>query len=234
MSRNTRSVLLALAIPAIAIAQDPANTNTPRRDSARANPIQEGLPLKPERTIRFTTDVGSWLSLDVSPDGQTIVFDHLGDLFTIPMAGGKAVPLTRGMAVDAQPRFSPDGKRVVFVSDRAGASNLWIISLDKKDTVQVTRERTQSFDSPEFTPDGKYIIASRCTCITWRAAPERSSRRPHQQRPTPVEAELPLAHSASSGRLSERIRATSGSRAAATPASGSTTIRSVARTPATR
>src|SRR5262245_24705030 len=160
--RPTRPIAISLALLAIvarANAQD--NANTARRDTTRANPIQEGLPLKPERTIKFTTDVGSWISLDVSPDGQTIVFDHLGDLYTVPIAGGKATPLTRGMAVDAQPRFSPDGKRIVFVSDRKGASNLWIMSLDKKDTVQVTRERSQSFDSPEWSPDGKYIIGSR-------------------------------------------------------------------------
>lgn len=162
--RPTRPLALAVSLGLTAfepiVAQDNANAGA-RRDTTRADPMQEGLPLKPERTIRFTTDVGSWLSLDVSPDGQTIVFDHLGDLFTIPIGGGKATPLTRGMAVDAQPRFSPDGKRVVFVSDRGGASNLWIMSLDKKDTVQVTRERTQSFDSPEWTPDGKYILGSR-------------------------------------------------------------------------
>ena len=153
-------VAASLAVPCVVTAQDAPNAGA-RRDTARANPIQEGLPLKPERTIRFTTDVGSWLSLDVSPDGQAIVFDHLGDLYTIPITGGKATPLTRGMAMDAQPRFSPDGKRVAFVSDRGGAANLWIISLDKKDTVQLTRERTQSFDSPEWTPDGKYILGSR-------------------------------------------------------------------------
>src|SRR6476661_1799455 len=155
----TVSVLLS-ASATVGRAQD-NNAPPTRRDTARANPIQEGLPLKPERTIRFTTDVGSWISLDVSPDGQTIVFDHLGDLYTMPITGGKATPLTRGMAMDAQPRFSPDGKRVVFVSDRGGAANLWIMSLDKKDTVQLTRERQQSFDSPEWTPDGKYIVASR-------------------------------------------------------------------------
>jgi Tol biopolymer transport system component len=162
--RSIRPVALSVSLALFALsniaAQDAPNAGA-RRDTTRANPIQEGLPLKPERTIRFTTDVGSWLSLDVSPDGQTIVFDHLGDLFTVPMAGGKATALTRGMAMDAQPRFSPDGKRVVFVSDRGGAANLWIMSLDKKDTVQVTRERQQSFDSPEWTPDGKYILGSR-------------------------------------------------------------------------
>jgi Tol biopolymer transport system component len=157
--RPTRlASLLTLAAASALAAQNNAGT---ARDTARANPLQEGLPLKPERTIRFTTDVGSWLSLDVSPDGQTIVFDHLGDLYTMPIAGGKATPLTRGMALDAQPRFSPDGKRIVFVYDRGGAANLWIMSLDKRDTVQVTRERQQSFDSPEWTPDGKYLLGSR-------------------------------------------------------------------------
>src|SRR3954451_15053613 len=157
LSSVLRRLSLGLVIPAIALAQD----STTRSAAAKPDPIQEGLPLKPTRTIAFTTDAGSWMSADVSPDGQTIVFDHLGDLYTIPMAGGKATPLTRGMALDAQPRFSPDGKRIVFVSDRGGASNLWIMSLDKRDTVQLTRERSQSFDSPEWTPDGKYILGSR-------------------------------------------------------------------------
>jgi Tol biopolymer transport system component len=158
MSRLLAVALLAL--PIAAAAQEPP-TGRGGRGAEPANPIQEGLPLKPERVIRFTTDVGSWMSLDVSPDGQTIVFDHLGDLFTVPITGGKAVPLTKGMAVDAQPRFSPDGKRVVFVSDRRGASNLWILSTDLKDTVQITRGRTDSYDSPEWTPDGKYIVGTR-------------------------------------------------------------------------
>src|SRR5688500_9487409 len=70
------------------------NASPEAANDSASNPIQEGLPLKPERTIRFTTDVGTWMSLDVSPDGQTIVFDHLGDLFTVPIAGGKATPIT--------------------------------------------------------------------------------------------------------------------------------------------
>src|SRR4051812_710038 len=106
---------IALVVSSTLAAQDPTSGTPARRDTGRADPIQEGLPLKPGRTIAFTTDVGSWISLDVSPDGQTIVFDHLGDLYTMPMAGGKATPFTHGMAMDAQPRFSPDGKRIVFV-----------------------------------------------------------------------------------------------------------------------
>src|SRR5438132_14378126 len=125
--RITRILAIALLFvaPIGARAQD---STANRRDTTRANPIQEGLPLKPARTISFTTDVGSWLSLDVSPDGQTIVFDHLGDLYTMPSTGGKATPLTRGMALDAEPRFSPDGQRVVFVSVRGGVVDIRIIS----------------------------------------------------------------------------------------------------------
>ncbi|MBX3146187.1 MAG: PD40 domain-containing protein [Gemmatimonadales bacterium] len=119
------------------------------------------LPLTPARTAAFTTTTGSWMSLDVSPDGQTIVFDLLGDLYTLPISGGKATRLTSGLPFDAQPRFSPDGKRIAFVSDRSGGDNLWIISLDRRDTVQVTRGNNNTYVSPEWTPDGKYLVASR-------------------------------------------------------------------------
>jgi Tol biopolymer transport system component len=113
------------------------------------------------RTLEFTTDEGSWISLDVSPDGQTIVFDLLGDLYTLPMSGGRATPLTSGMALDGQPRFSPDGSKVVFTSDRSGGENLWVMSLDGADTTQLTKGNGNSYQSPEWTPDGKYVVASK-------------------------------------------------------------------------
>ena len=97
----------------------------------------------------------------MSPNGQTLVFDLLGDLYTMPITGGTATPLTRGMAFDGQPRSSPDGKKIVFVSDRDGGWNLWTISADKRDTAQVTRGKTNNYYSPEWTPDGKYIVATR-------------------------------------------------------------------------
>lgn len=138
----------------------PAGQAAQAQDSTRAqkDPMQEGLPLKPTRTLEFTTDVGSWLSADVSPDGQTIVFDLLGDIYTMPITGGQATPLTQGMAMDAQPRFSPDGTRIVFTSDRSGGEGVWIMSLDRSDTVQVTRGKSAKYDSPEWTPDGQYVV----------------------------------------------------------------------------
>jgi Tol biopolymer transport system component len=101
------------------------------------------------------------MSVDVSPDGGTLVFDLLGDLYSLPIAGGKATRVTSGIAHDMQPRFSPDGKRIVFISDRSGDENVWIMSLDGRDTVAVSRGLASVYASPEWTPDGQYIAVSR-------------------------------------------------------------------------
>ena len=140
-------------------AQDP----DPEDQDTQENLWQEGLPLEPARVLEFTTSEGSWMSVDISPDGETLVFDLLGDLYTMPASGGTATPLTQGMAVDGQPRFSPDGTQVAFTSDRSGGEGVWIISLDKSDTTQVTRGKDTKYDSPEWTPDGDYIVVTRGT-----------------------------------------------------------------------
>jgi len=120
-----------------------------------------GLPLKTARTHTFTTTKGTWISLDVSPDGKQIIFDLLGDLYSLPVTGGKATRLTSGMAYDVQPRFSPDGKKVVFVSDRSGGENLWIMNADGKDTTALTTGNLNQYISPVWSPDGKYVVTSR-------------------------------------------------------------------------
>jgi Tol biopolymer transport system component len=120
-----------------------------------------GLPLTPARWARFTTTHGTWMSLDVSPDGQTIAFDLLGDLYTLPIAGGQATRITTGIAHDMQPRFSPDGTQLVFVSDRSGDENLWRVTLGGGDPVPVTTGVASVYMSPEWTPDGEYIVVSR-------------------------------------------------------------------------
>lgn len=122
---------------------------------------EKSLPLAPDRKISFPTDEGSWISLDVSPDGKTIVFDLLGDLYLLPLQGGTATNLTRGLSYDDSPRFSPDGKKVVFISDADGGENLWTITLDTKATNQITKGKNAKYVSPEWTPDGRYIVASR-------------------------------------------------------------------------
>ncbi len=130
-------------------------------DSAEIERLSEGLPLAPAHRLAYTATDGSWMSVDVSPDGRTILFDHLGDLFEVPISGGEARRLTRGMGFDAQPRYSPDGSEVVFTSDRSGGENLWVISRDLADTTQMTKGDHDSYVSPEWTPDGQYVVATK-------------------------------------------------------------------------
>jgi len=119
------------------------------------------LPLEPERTIEFKTKEGTWLSLDVSPDGSTIIFDMMGDLYTIPMAGGTATKVTEGMPYDVHPKYSPDGKSIVFVSDKSGSDNIWTMDLATKEMEQITKDNNQNYFSAEWTADGEYIIGAR-------------------------------------------------------------------------
>jgi Tol biopolymer transport system component len=144
--------------PAPGLGQETPDAQEQEEDEKNDN---GDLPLEVDRTIRIDMTEGSWISIDVSPDGQTIAFDYLGDLFTIPIDGGDATQLTSGMPFDAQPRFSPDGTRLAFTSDRDGGQNIWVMSLDGSDTVQVTKGGSNRAESPEWAPDGTYIIASK-------------------------------------------------------------------------
>jgi Tol biopolymer transport system component len=122
---------------------------------------KKGLPLKPERKIEFTTDEGTWLSLDVSPDGKTIVFELLGDIYTLPIEGGTAKLIDGGMAFDSQPKFSPDGKWIAFISDREGSENLWVMHPDGSSVKQVSKDPNSEFASPAWSPDGNYVYISK-------------------------------------------------------------------------
>ena len=128
---------------------------------ARRKDEKKGLPLKPARKIEFTTDEGTWLSLDVSPDGKTIAFELIGDIYTLPIEGGAAKLIDGGMAFDSQPKFSPDGKWIVFVSDREGSENLWIMHPDGSGVKQVSKDPNSDFTSPSWAPDGNYIFVSK-------------------------------------------------------------------------
>jgi len=99
------------------------------------------------------------MSLDVSPDGNTIAFDLLGDIYTMPATGGTAKAIAKGMAWEIQPRFSPDGKRIAFTSDRAGGDNIWTMAVDGSDMQQVTDESFRLLNNPTWSPDGEFIAA---------------------------------------------------------------------------
>jgi imidazolonepropionase-like amidohydrolase/Tol biopolymer transport system component len=118
-------------------------------------------PLGPTTKVEFDTSEGTWMNVDVSPDGKTIVFDLLGDIYTIPAAGGTATRITSGPAFDMQPRFSPDGKRLAFSTDRDGLWNIWVMDADGEHAKQVSSEKRWFVNSPSWAPDGNYIFARR-------------------------------------------------------------------------
>src|SRR4051794_9395696 len=134
MIRRHATLALVLALLCLRVAgQDPKNDSTGTDDDQE----KTGLPLKATRKIPIKPTEGTWMSLDVSPDGRTIAFDFLGDIFTMPITGGKPKQFTRGLAFDSHPKFSPDGSKLLFISDRSGGNNVWWFALDKSDSLQV-------------------------------------------------------------------------------------------------
>lgn len=156
-------VCFAIASEAVAAKDKPGSSSkdSANKSATDTKEAKKGLPLKPERTVEFTTDEGTWLSVDVSPDGKTIAFDLLGQLYTMPLDGGEAKPITSGMAFNSQPRFSPDGSKLAFISDRDGAENVWIANSDGSNAKQLSKEEQSEFSSPAWLPDGNFVLASR-------------------------------------------------------------------------
>ncbi|MGZ8537752.1 MAG: TolB family protein, partial [Flavisolibacter sp.] len=119
-----------------------------------ANPAGE-----PFKEVSFTTNEGTWMDLDVSPDGKDIVFDLLGDIYIMPITGGSAKVLRQGLPYEVQPRFSPDGKKILFTSDAGGGDNIWTMDRDGSKAKQITKETFRLLNNAVWTPDGQYIIA---------------------------------------------------------------------------
>ncbi|WP_448213210.1 amidohydrolase family protein [Colwellia sp. MEBiC06753] len=109
-------------------------------------------------SIKISVDEGTWMNISVSPDGKTIAFDLLGDIYTMPITGGKATPLMTDIAWQMQPTFSPDGKHIAYTSDQAGGDNLWIMNTDGTNNQAVTNETFRLLNSPAWSPDGNYLV----------------------------------------------------------------------------
>lgn len=113
------------------------------------------------RQVPIRTDEGTWIDVDVSPDGRTLAFSVLGDIYTMPIAGGTPRRIAEGLAWEVQPRWSPDGRRIAFTSDRGGADNIWIMNADGTDMRQVTKETFRLLNQPSWSPDGQFIAAKK-------------------------------------------------------------------------
>jgi imidazolonepropionase-like amidohydrolase/Tol biopolymer transport system component len=162
--------------PAVRHDPQPPQQKDPVLQAAQATQVDGGMPTPPpgspdagadwsvnapgypstEAPIDVTE--GTWMNVDVSPRGDEIAFDLLGDLYTLPIGGGEAKALTRGIAWDMQPRYSPDGKSIAFTSDRGGGDNLWVVKRDGSDPQPVTQEKFRLLNSPAWTPDSQYLV----------------------------------------------------------------------------
>ncbi len=111
------------------------------------------------KEVPLSTDEGTWMNLDVSPDGKHIVFDLLGDIFSVPITGGTAKNLRTGLPFEVQPRFSPNGKKILFTSDAGGGDNIWTMNTDGSDAKQITTESFRLLNNAVWTADGNSLIA---------------------------------------------------------------------------
>lgn len=154
-SRYLLSAAMAVILAAPAFAEAP-NADTPKADTPKWD---VNAPPGPTRQVPIDVTSGTWMSLDVSPDGKEVVFDLLGDLYVMPITGGEARPLTSGMAWDMQPRYSPNGRWIAFTSDRGGGDNIWVMDRNGGEPRQVSKEAFRLLSQPAWSPDSEFIVA---------------------------------------------------------------------------
>jgi imidazolonepropionase-like amidohydrolase/Tol biopolymer transport system component len=111
------------------------------------------------RQVPINVTEGTWMNLDVSPDGRSIAFDLLGDIYTMPITGGRATRIAAGMPYETQPRFSPDGRQIAFTSDRGGGENIWLMNVDGSNRRQLTKENFTLLNNAAWSPDGRFVAA---------------------------------------------------------------------------
>ena len=151
MSKSTLSLFFAVCLSVLTV-------NAQKKEESKWDVSNPGQSWN-FKEVKFNTDEGTWMNLDVSPDGSQLVFDMLGDIYIMPINGAKAKVLRSGLPFEIQPRFSPDGKKISFTSDAGGADNIWIMNADGSNAKQITKESFRLLNNAVWTADGNYLIA---------------------------------------------------------------------------
>jgi peptidyl-dipeptidase Dcp len=162
-------LLVALSLFSWAAASSKEDSGEPHKAMKKDGSWDVSGTFGPVKTIKFSSDKGTWMHLDVHPDGNLIVFDMLGDLYTVPMDGGKATRITKGAAYDFQARFSPDGKKLLFTSDRGGGLNVWAAGFtdgELEEPKAVIEEKKKIIDGARWDPSGDWIYVRKRTTDT--------------------------------------------------------------------
>ena len=95
----------------------------------------------------------------LSPDRREIIFVAGGDIWSVPSAGGTASLLVSHPATESRPAFSPDGKRLAFVSTRTGNGDIYVLNLETNDLSRITYD--DSLDNLDgWSRDGRWLYFS--------------------------------------------------------------------------
>ena len=163
MRHRLLRVLLAVAVawplcvPAAADQQAPAH-QTAGKETQEEDDWSIERPTEQTQAVAIDVSEGTWMSLDVSPDGNSVAFDLLGDIYEVPITGGEARNLSPGMAWEMQPRYSPDGSHIAFISDRNGGDNIWLLDRADNRRWPLTNEKFRLLNNPSFSPDGRFVV----------------------------------------------------------------------------
>jgi len=162
MARYALALAMSLACSTSVFAQTAAAPAPSENGDKKAEKWDVNAPPgMTTRKVSIAVDEGSWMNVDVAPDGRTIAFDLLGDIYTMPIEGGTPTRIAEGLAYEHQPRFSPDGGRIAFVSDRGGGDNIWLMNRDGSGKVQLSKEDFRLLNQPSWSPDGQFIVAKK-------------------------------------------------------------------------
>ena len=164
--------------------------------ASAVNITRRGAPAGPAVEHLRLTDQISEIAL--SPDGKKMAFIVRGEIFAASATeGGDGARVTNSPAEESQVTWSPDSRRLVYVSDRDGAVHLFLYDFATNTETQLTRDAA-SDDTPRYSPDGKMIAFQRggeeMRVIDVESKQERSVARAHLERP-PLSSDRPFVWS---------------------------------------